>query len=949
MKKFLLLSLLICCYHPIRAQFCFSDAFPFNFGNAPKSIVTGDFDADGKLDLLTYNEGPHNLTVAKGNGLGNFATPTAATTTSNMPAITAMIAADINNDGKLDIVMRAGSAGHLFLGNNSGTFTLAPNNGSPFPTLNGVGMAVGHFNTDVYLDVAVSQQSRIVIAYGSASGFFTNNLEIIVPPGLSGSNDMSKGTLVAQDFNSDGLVDFAVNNEDDSSLTVLVNDGSDNYFATNYLFPANSSFDRPLKTGDFNGDGNIDLLSVSSSNFGGNTTVIKVFLGDGLGGFANSVSTPTINQNYSDYQIADFDADGILDIASNNQDAVKFSKGTGTGSFEAPQVFYTSQYADAYFIQNNFVSGDFNADGKPDIATANFNNTVDGHKVSVLLNTRLKILTTTPATRCGSGIVTLSATADSGTIEWYSSPTNINSVATGASFTTPTLTATTTYYVSTSNITCESERIPVVATVISNVNPTALAASAITTSAATLNWTVQNAPAAGYDYYYSTISTAPTASTTPSGTATVTTVSLNALSAATTYYFWVRSNCGGTAGNWVGTSFSTLAVGCNAPSALNSTGLTTTSATLNWTAANPVPSNGYQYYYSTSNTPPTAATVPSGTTALNSVTLNTLSAATIYYFWVRSNCGATAGNWIGTSFTTLAAGCNAPSALSVTGITAAGATVNWTAANPAPVNGYQYYYNTNTTAPTASTTPSGNASGTTATLVGLNASTVYYYWVRSNCGASQSNWIAGTSFTTSAVVTAGCTSASFGLWPTSTFTPSCTGTSELIVDNAYAGEYSYVNITTNKQYTFSSSVTTDYVTIANNTGTVVLAHGPSPLVWPSGTNSGEARYYFHTNVSCGEQNTDRSRFISCSPVLSSEAFDSDSLKLFPNPTTQLLNIANDVSIDRVLLFNLLGQLVKEQNLHAKEGVVDMAAFSAGTYFVRIIVGDTSKTLKVLKE
>lgn len=854
MKKFLLLSLLICGYHPIQAQFCFSDAFPFNFGNAPKCIVTGDFDADGKLDLLTYNEGPHNLTFAKGNGLGNFATPTAATTTSNMPAITAMIAADINNDGKLDIVMRAGTAGHLFLGNNSGTFTLAPNNGSPFPTLSGVGMAVGHFNTDAYLDVAVSHQSRIVIAYGNASGFFTNNLEIIVPPGLSGSNNMSKGTLVAQDFNSDGLVDFAVNNEDDSSLSVLINDGSNNYFATNYLFPANSSFDRPLKSGDFNQDGHIDLLSVSSSNSGGNTTVIKVFLGDGLGGFASSVSTPTINQNYSDYQIADFDADGILDIASNNQDAVKFSKGTGTGSFEAPQVFYTSPYADAYFIQNNFVSGDFNADGKPDIATANFNNTVDGHKVSVLLNTRLKILTTTPATRCGSGTITLSATADSGTIEWYNSPTEINSVATGANFTTPTLTTTTTYYVSTSNITCESERIPVVATVISNVNPTALAASSITPSTATLNWAVQNAPASGYDYFYSTNSTAPTASTIPSGSAALSTVSLNALSAATTYYFWVRSNCGATLGNWVGTSFTTLTLVCNAPSALSTNTVTSTGASINWATAIPAPGNGYQYYYSTASTTPTAAT-----------------------------------------------------------------------------------------------TPSGNTAATTAAITGLNASTTYYYWVRSNCGASQSGWIAGTSFTTSAVASGGCTSASFGLWPTSTFSPSCTGSSELIVNNAYAGEYAYVNITSNKQYTFSSSVNTDYVTIANNTGTVVLAHGPSPLVWPSGTNSGEFRYYFHTNASCGEQDSNRSRFIACSPVLSSETFDSDSLKLFPNPTTQWLNVSNGTTIDRVLLFNPLGQLVKEQVLHAKEGVVDMAAFSAGTYFVRIIVGDTATTRKVLKE
>lgn len=838
----------------VSAQFCFADALPFNFGNAPKCILSGDFNGDGNIDLLTYNEGPQTLTVAKGNGLGNFATPTAATTTSNVPAITAMISGDFNNDGKLDLIYRAGTGCNFLVGNNTGTFTLGQNS-SPFPSLFSMGLAVGYFDSDTFLDLAVSHQSRILIAYGSTNGFIGATQEIIVPPGLSGSNDMSNGTLVAKDFNNDGLVDFAVNNRNDSSLTVLVNDGTNTYFATNYLFPANSSFDRPLKSGDFNGDGKIDLLSVSASNAGGNNTVIKVFLGDGLGGFANSVSTPTINQNYSDYQIADFDGDGILDICSNNQDAVKISKGTGTGSFGAPSVFYTSDYADAYFILNNFVVDDWNNDGRPDIATANFNNTTDGHKVSVLLNSLVKILTTVPATRCGSGTVTLSATADLGTIEWYDSPTDINNIGTGTSFTTPVLSATTTYYVGTSVSSCHSERIPVVATIVSNVNPTGLTAGSITSSAATFNWTVQNAPGSGFDYFYTTSSIPPTASTIPSGTTVATNISISTFSAATTYYFWVRSNCGASSSNWVGTTFTTLSNSlCNVPSGLSSGSITITNATLSWLAASPAPSNGYEYYYSTASTTPLASTGPTGTT-------NNLS----------------------------------------------------------------------------------------TTVTGLIANTTYYYWVRSNCGSSRSNWVSGTSFTTLSVASSGCTTATFGLWPTSTFSPSCTGANQLIVDNAYAGEYSYVNITANKQYTFSSSVTTDYITIANSTGTVVLAHGPSPLVWPSGVNSGEFRYYLHTNASCGEQDTNRSRFIQCSELLANEVFSFDGLKLFPNPTSHMLIISNDQDIDSVALLNILGQLVKEQTIHAKAGIIDMSAFARGTYFVKVISAHGSKILKIIKE
>jgi Fibronectin type III domain len=67
-------------------------------------------------------------------------------------------------------------------------------------------------------------------------------------------------------------------------------------------------------------------------------------------------------------------------------------------------------------------------------------------------------------------------------------------------------------------------------------------------SDATLSWTAPtNAPASGYQYYYSTSPTAPTATTTPTGNVTSgTSVTLNSLTTGQTYYFWVRSNCGGS-------------------------------------------------------------------------------------------------------------------------------------------------------------------------------------------------------------------------------------------------------------------------------------------------------------------------------------------------------------------------------------------------------------------
>jgi len=91
---------------------------------------------------------------------------------------------------------------------------------------------------------------------------------------------------------------------------------------------------------------------------------------------------------------------------------------------------------------------------------------------------------------------------------------------------------------------------------------------------------------------------------------------------------------------------------CAVPSALTSSNVTNTSATISWTAASPAPTSGYQYFYSTSATAPTAGTTPSGSTAAGVVTagITGLTANTTYYFWVRSNCGGSGtSTWAGSS------------------------------------------------------------------------------------------------------------------------------------------------------------------------------------------------------------------------------------------------------------------------------------------------------------
>ncbi|WP_129021049.1 Ig-like domain-containing protein [Edaphocola flava] len=93
--------------------------------------------------------------------------------------------------------------------------------------------------------------------------------------------------------------------------------------------------------------------------------------------------------------------------------------------------------------------------------------------------------------------------------------------------------------------------------------------------------------------------------------------------------------------------------------------------------------------------------------------------------------------------------CPAPPSIANSAVTSGGATITWTAATPLPSNGYEYYISTSSTAPTASTTATGTASGTSKILSGLPAATQQYVWIRSVCsGSDKSVWTGPTNFTT---------------------------------------------------------------------------------------------------------------------------------------------------------------------------------------------------------
>ncbi|MBY0486928.1 MAG: fibronectin type III domain-containing protein, partial [Flavobacteriaceae bacterium] len=412
--------------------------------------------------------------------------------------------------------------------------------------------------------------------------------------------------------------------------------------------------------------------------------------------------------------------------------------------------------------------------------------------------------------------------------------------------------------------------------------PTTMTVANITSNSIRMSWTAPtNVPSNGYDIYIITTNTAPTGTSTATHTNTTLIKDINGLTAGVTYYYWIRSNCGTEKSSWASGGFFTTNQSFSCNGAIYGLYPDTTFTPTCTSSPEPIVSNAFAGQYSNVNIASNQQYVFSSSVGTDFISITNSAGTSIlasgqtplswssgantglvrYYLHANSNCGSQNTNRIKYMQCAATASCGVPTQLSVTNITSNSCRLNWTAPATAPTN-YDIYIITTNTAPTNTTT--ATATSTTAgvgVLNGITAATTYYYWIRSNCNGTKSAWVSGGSFTTLAALT--CNGATNGLYPEATFTPTCTGSPQQIVADAYAGEYANVNVVANTQYTFSTSLASDYITVTNTLGNTVLASGTTPLNWVSGTYSGVVRFHINTNANCGIQNTNRVRYIQC--------------------------------------------------------------------------------------
>jgi phospholipase C len=263
------------------------------------------------------------------------------------------------------------------------SFTMSPTGNDITVGTNPNLVAIGDFNGDGHMDLAVANQSSktISILLGNGDGTFT------VGATLNTGNEPS--ALAVGDFNGDGHLDLAVGNSPDSTIMIFLGDGTGNFNQVPTIIPSVNPVS--IAVGDFNGDGYLDMVV---TNFMINT--ISVFLGKGDGTFWPTATPAVILNGPSALAVADFNGDGIADLAVANQtgSTVSIFIGKGDGTFSQKNASLTLASA-----PSALGVADFNGDGKIDLAVAS----ASASTVTVFLGTGTGTFQTGVVNNTGTG------------------------------------------------------------------------------------------------------------------------------------------------------------------------------------------------------------------------------------------------------------------------------------------------------------------------------------------------------------------------------------------------------------------------------------------------------------------------------------------------------------------------------------------------------------------
>jgi len=338
----------------------------YSLSAEPWALCVGDFNGDGIVDVAFAGIGSTGtnvaVTVALGTGNGRFTLEKDFTAASDSFRPTGIAAADLNHDGKVDLVVTyeaftAGAVVVLF-GKGDGPFSPGANY-----KVGGAGVVVADLNGDGIPDIASppGQAAAVVdILLGNGDGTFT------VGTSVNHLKYVAWGDPLAADLNRDGKLDLVIPMYTPGGYNVALGNGDGTFQpAVFYSLPDTYT---GVVVADFNQDGIPDVGFAGNydyCDFLSHTLIVGVALGNGDGTFQSPILLDDKNVCGGTLAIAaDFNGDGKPDLLEATTQTLFLGKGAGildAGDFSGGWAPYTF----------GAIAADFNGDGAPDLVVLN--------------------------------------------------------------------------------------------------------------------------------------------------------------------------------------------------------------------------------------------------------------------------------------------------------------------------------------------------------------------------------------------------------------------------------------------------------------------------------------------------------------------------------------------------------------------------------------------------